>query len=130
MSKQFRLVHKEARRSAHEAIDKAPDGYIVRVSEPTRSLDANARLWAALNDISEQVDWYGRKLTSEEWKHVLSAGLKKQDVVPGIDGGFVVLGISTSKMTRREFSELIEFAYAFGSGRGVEFTESIICEPA
>lgn len=37
----------------------------VTIQEPTRSLDQNARLWATLRDISEQVVWYGRKMDSE-----------------------------------------------------------------
>lgn len=103
-------------------IDDAPDGWMVDIREPTRSLQANAAMWAALADVAEQVDWYGRQLSPEEWKHVFSASLKKQDVVPGIDGGFVVLGISTSKMTIREMSDLIELIHAFGAERGVRFS--------
>jgi hypothetical protein len=88
-----------------------------------RSLAQNARLWAMLTDISRQVDWYGRKLTAEEWKHVFSASLKKQDVVPGLDGGFVVLGISTSKMTRAEMADMQELIAAFGTSKNVLFSE-------
>jgi hypothetical protein len=84
-------------------------------------LAQNAKLWATLGDIAKQVDWYGRKLSPEEWKMVLSASLKKQDVVPGIDGGFVVMALSTSKMTKREMSDLIELAQAFGAQKGVKF---------
>jgi hypothetical protein len=95
---------------------------VLEVKPSTRSLDQNARLWAMLTDISRQVDWYGRKLTPEEWKHVFTASLKKQDVVPGIDGGFVVLGLSTSKMTKAEMCDLMELMEAFGAEQGVRFT--------
>jgi len=74
-----------------------------------------------LDEISEQIDWYGRKLTPEEWKHVFTAALKKQDVVPGLDGGFVVLGQSTSNMSVAEMTELIELCTAFGTQQGVKF---------
>jgi hypothetical protein len=94
----------------------------VEVKSETRSLQANARMWAMLSDVSKQVDWYGRKLTPEEWKHVFTASLSKQDVVPGIDGGFVVLGKSTSKMTKSEMAELQELIEAFGAQQGVRFT--------
>jgi len=43
--------------------------------------------------------------------------------VPGIDGGFVVLGLSTSKMSKEEMSELLELALAFGAQKGVVFCE-------
>ena len=117
----FRLVHAEARKRAVSAIMDAPDGYIVRITEPTRSLESNALLWVLLGEVSKQVEWYGSKLTAEEWKDVFSASLKKQKVVPALDGGFVVCGQRTSKMTKSEFSDLIELIQAFGAERGVNF---------
>ena len=90
---------------------------------PEKRSDAqNRRLWAMLADISAQVDWYGQKLTSEEWKDVFSASLKRTKVVPGLDGGFVVCGQSTSKMTKAEMAELQELMEAFGAQQGVRFT--------
>ena len=89
---------------------------------PEKRSDAqNRRLWAMLADISAQVDWYGHKLTSEEWKDVFSASLKRTKVVPGLDGGFVVCGQSTSKMTKAEMCELQELMEAFGAEKGVRF---------
>ena len=89
---------------------------------PEKRSDAqNRRLWAMLADISAQVDWYGQKLTSEEWKDVFSASLKRTKVVPGLDGGFVVCGQSTSRMTRAEMCELQELMEAFGAQQGVKF---------
>ena len=58
-------------------------------------------------------------------QHFLYANLamaqSKQDVVPGIGGGFVVLGKSTSSMTKSEMSELQELIAAFGAERNVRF---------
>ena len=108
---------------AKQAIDCAPQGYFIEIKEATRTTDQNALLWPLLTAVSKQVDWYGRKLKPEEWKHVFTASLKKQDVVPGIDGGFVVLGLSTSVMTKSEFSNLIEVIYAFGAEQGVVFDQ-------
>ena len=78
-------------------------------------------MWANLEDIAQQVTWYGVKLTKDEWKDVLTAALKKQKVVPGIEGGFVVIGARTSKMTVAEMTELIELSTAFGTQQGVKF---------
>lgn len=95
---------------------------VVEVREETRSLAQNARLWAMLEDIASQVDWYGQKLTKDEWKDVFSAAMKRTKVVPGLDGGFVVCGQSTSKMTIAEMCEMQELMEAFGAQRGVRFT--------
>lgn len=37
--------------------------------------------------------------------------------------GFVVLGQSTSKMSKREFSDLVELIMCFGANHNVEWTE-------
>ena len=42
-----------------------------------------------------------------------------------IDGGFVVLGLSTSKMTVAEMSELQTLMEAFGAQQGVKFSAQI-----
>ena len=124
MKKVFFMAHAEARRRAMQAVQDAPEGWCVTVSEKTRSLEQNSRLWASLNEISKQVDWHGRKLTPEDWKHVFSASLKKMEVVPNLEGtGFVALGLSTSKMTKRELSDLLELVYAFGAEHGVLFSK-------
>lgn len=102
---------------------------VVEVKKETRSLEQNARMWAMLTDVSKQVVWYGRKLTPEDWKHVFTASLTKQEVVPGIDGGFVVLGKSTSQMTKAEMSELQELMQAFGAQQGVKFTAPEYIDP-
>ena len=94
---------------------------VMEIKPVTRSLEQNAKMWACLTDISKQVNWYGQKLSPDDWKHVLSASLRKQRAVPGIDGGFVVVGLSTSQMTIAEMSEMIELAHAFGAQQGVAF---------
>lgn len=117
---------------AHQAIQTAwhhakgwlmaSDTRLTLEIRPEKRSDAqNRRLWAMLADISAQVDWYGQKLTSEEWKDVFSASLKRTKVVPGLDGGFVVCGQSTSKMTKAEMCELQELMEAFGAEKGVRF---------
>jgi hypothetical protein len=120
----FKLANEIVRRNAISMVATAKLGFIVEVKPATRSLDQNARFWALLTDISEQVEWHGQKLKPEDWKHVFSASLKQQRAVPGLDGGFVVLGQSTSKMTVREMSDLMEIASAFGAERGVRFSGS------
>lgn len=124
MLKKFTLVHAQARQRCAAYVMEAPDGVIVKFMEPTRSLEQNSRLWAMLHDISEQVDWYGRRLSPEDWKHVFTSSLRKLEVVPNLDGtGFVALGLSTSKMSVREMRDLIELMMAFGSEKDVKWSE-------
>lgn len=126
----FILAHQTARDRAKAAIDAAEDGYVVEIKEPTRSGIQNAKLWAMLAEIAAQTDWHGIKLSAEEFKDLLSAGLVKSRVVPNMDGsGFVILGQRTSKMTKRQFAELISLVEAFGVERGVKFSDCPIEPP-
>lgn len=118
------LVNHAVRQRAIEAVKDAPPGYSVTLAEPSRTLPQNARMWACLSDISRQVVWHGRKMDSESWKAVFTSALKKMEVVPNLDGtGFVVLGTSTSRMSKAEMADLMTLIDAFGAERGVLWTE-------
>ena len=109
------LSNPQSRDAACTYVREAPNNWIFKISEPTRNLEQNAKLWACLEDLARQVIWHGIRLSSEEWKDVLTASLKRSKVVPGLDGGFVVVGQSTSRMTKKEFSDLLELVMAFGA---------------
>lgn len=95
----------------------------VLIKPEKRSDAANARMWVLLDCLAKQVVWHGQHLTAEEWKTMCTSSLKKQRVLPGIEGGFVVMGERTSQMTRAEMSELQEFIQAFGVQHNVDFHE-------
>jgi hypothetical protein len=100
----------------------------IKEVEPTRTIEQNSKLHAMLRDVSRQVDWIvdGEqcKLSIEDWKIIFTAGLKKnQRVTKGIEGGFVMLGSSTSKMSVKVMSEMIELMYAFGAEHGVNWED-------
>lgn len=81
-----------------------------------------------LRDVSRQVRWAVNgalvNMEPEDWKDVFTAALRKHHrVAQGIDGGFVFLGMRTSKMTKDQMIELIELIYAFGAEREVKWSE-------
>lgn len=130
----YRMAHDTARKGAAAFCMSAPLGTICEFREPTRSLEQNARLWAMLAEIAAVVEWpvNGRLclLSSDEWKDILTAGLvSEQRIAQGINGGFVILGQRTSKMSKRELSDLMELVAAFGSEHGVTFQDGS-CTPA
>ena len=101
----------------------------IEAKHETRSTAQNRILWSCLSDLSRQVSWpvdgKAQKLDPEEWKHILSAGLtKSQRVAQGIEGGFVMLGQRTSRMTVAEMGELITLAHAFGDQREVQWSKT------
>jgi len=108
------------REKATHWIAKAPTGTRVEFKATKRSLDQNAKMWAMLTEIAQQVEWYGQRLSPDDWKDVFTASLRRTRVVPGLDAGtFVPLGMRTSDMSKQEFSDLIELMNAFAAERGV-----------
>jgi len=64
MKKVFRLVHDNARLMAVREVQKAPEGYIVTVSEPTRSLEQNNKTHAWYEEIAAVLKEYD----AQGWK--------------------------------------------------------------
>ncbi len=116
--------------AAKAALDAGLSGELAwKPKKTTRSTRANACMWAHLADLERQVEWHGQRLSAEEWKEVMSAGLRKlqmqpaQRSVPSVDGtGYVMLGVRTSRMSVAEMGALIELITAFGNEHGVRWT--------
>lgn len=124
--KSFRLSSVTARQLAASYCLEGPAGWLVTFKEPTRSLEQNAMMWARLGQLSEAVKWDGETLTPNEWKDLLTACLRKQKVVRGIEGGLVFLGARTSSMTKSEMNDLLTLMEAFAAERGVTFTDQVM----
>lgn len=125
MRRTFILAHETARKRAEECVRTAPDWYSVTVAEPNRSLEQNAAQWPILEAFSHQLEWpvNGQfvKLSPEEWKDILSAAFRGENVrlAAGLNGGVVMLGMRTSKMPKKQFSDWLEFLHATAADRGV-----------
>ncbi|MCG8990858.1 recombination protein NinB [Laribacter hongkongensis] len=119
-------VREQMTRAYRAVCELADSGEALEVTVRTksqRSSQANALMWVRLSELEEQTDWHGIRLTAEEWKDLLSAGLVASKVVPNIDGtGFVIVGQRTSKMSVKQMNELIVLIEAFGAERGVRFS--------
>lgn len=100
----------------------------IRPYEEPQSDEQRAKMWAMLTDLSRQVRWPvdGRMqyITKEDWKDIMTSGLKKsQRIAQGVEGGFVVLGAHTSKMGKKRMTALIEFIQFFGDQRQVKWKD-------
>lgn len=110
------------RTNALRAITQAPEGYIVDIREPTRSLMQNKRLWAMLRDIADAQP-EGRQWTPETWKCAFLHALGHQvRFAEGLDGsGPFPIGFSSSKLTVKEMGDLITCISEYGDRHGVEW---------
>lgn len=117
------IANDEIRRKAAHWINIAPWNTRIEFKAPKRTLPQNARMWAMLTDVAEQVPWHGVRLTADDWKLIFLDGLKHElRLVPNLNGnGFVNLGRSTSDLSKAEFSDLLEIIHEWGARNGVVF---------
>ncbi|CZW78053.1 recombination protein NinB [Enterobacter asburiae] len=132
MSQQFHLVNESVKQNAINYIRQLPVDskrpLILDVKESTRTAIQNRKMWPLLKDLSDQVVWYGEKLTREEWKDLITVLVnqtqdQEQKSAPGINGGRVYFGGRTSKSSKRYMVDVIETIYWFGIQQGVTFSE-------
>jgi hypothetical protein len=126
MSKKvYILANPTARQNAIEAVKSAQDGFKVTVAEPTRSLDANALLHSLITELANQLQWAGKKRDVEIWKRLLVAAWCRTkgepiEILPAIDGnGVDIVPARTSKLSKKDCSDLIEYIYAYGAENGI-----------
>lgn len=116
---------------AKAMIDRAPVDAVVRVSEATRNLDQNARMWAMLSDVSRAKP-EGRHWTPETWKCAFMHSLGHQvKFCEGLDGsGPFPLGFHSSRLTVRQMADLITVIQEYGDRHGVRWTDPAYREDA
>lgn len=101
---------------------------VITLSREKRSSAQNSKMWPMLEDISRYAPtWHGNTMSKEDWKDVLTAAVKGQNLVPNVDGnGFVALGERTSEYSKEQMSDLIEYMYWFGTERDVKWGEKAL----
>ncbi len=118
-----RLASQQQRDLAKRLIDIAPEGAIVNIKEGRRSVEQNARLWAALSDVSRAKP-NGRAMTADRWKMVfMQACGHAVQFETGLDGAPFPIGYSSSNLTKAQFSDLLTFIYQWGDENSVRWTE-------
>ena len=105
---------------AHRLIDQAPDYATVSIRPQDRTTDQNAKMWAMLSDLSVAKP-QGRRHTPEVWKCLMmsACGHAVQFEV-GIDDKPFPVGFSSSRLSKTQMSDLIEFIYAYAAEHGVK----------
>lgn len=120
----FKLVHGMARANAVIGVQQAPEGYVVIIQEPTRSLDQNATQWPYLEGFARQkelcINGVMQRVTSDDWKDVLTGCWTGEVRMAAFDGKVIMLPQRTSGMGKRVFSDWLEFLIAMAAQSGVE----------
>jgi hypothetical protein len=80
-------------------------------------------MWAILHKIASRAQWHGQWLDEDEWKCLFTAGLKQQKVLPGLEGGFVVMPTSTSRMSKEEHATLVDLMQAWCAQNDIDLDD-------
>jgi len=121
----LKLSKPRVRALARAWIDKAPDGSVVKlITEPNRTSDQNAKLWAMLGDVARQSEHNGRKYTPDTWKMLFMHSLGHETRFEiGLNGEPFPVGFRSSQLGVKEMSDLIEWVYKWGAENGVVWSE-------
>lgn len=93
------------------------------LADEHRSTDQNALLHALLAEIAREREWAGKRRDIETWKRLLVASWCRArgeavELLPALDGhGVDIVFRRTSKMTKAEVSELVDYIQAWRATR-------------
>lgn len=118
------LTSSEVRAKAVRWVQGCSDGTRVTFEGPKRTLDQNAHLWPLLDDILRARPTHmGVTMNRDLYKALFLHALGQEvQFIPALDGSTMVpIGNSSSRLTKAQFSDLLELIYAWGAEKGVEF---------
>ena len=101
---------------------------VLEIKPEKRSNDQNKKLHALIADVARQAEWHG-KHDAEVWKRLfVSAWCRTQGesvtILPALDGhGVDLVPRRTSKLTKPECADLIEYITAWAVEHGVDLPE-------
>jgi hypothetical protein len=116
----FHLAHDTARQRAMDAVRTAPAGWVVRVTEPNRSLEQNALIHAVLTEVGDILKWKfnGQEVDLDDLKSIFMAAYRKASgenvrFVMGIDGQPVILSWRTRDLKKKEAIDFCDSIFAW-----------------
>jgi hypothetical protein len=121
----FRITSRGQLISAFKHADKQQFPFVLEVRDVTRTDEQNRLMWPMLGAFSEQAKLSGRTLIKDQWKAVFLQALgHPQDMLPTLDEStWFAAGLRSSKLTKPEFSALIDLIQAEAAQRGVKLDE-------
>lgn len=124
MKQTFIMAHDLARQNAIKAVQNASAGFMVQISEPSRTLEQNAAQWPYLEAFAQQkqlcINGVMQWVTADDWKDVLTGCYHGETRMAAFDGKVIMLPQRTSKMGKKVFSDWMEFLVAMAAQYGVE----------
>lgn len=117
------------RSDAHAWVDRAlalwkpGQAWVMELREAKRTDDQNRALWGALGQIVRQRPVHnGVQMDAELWKAVFMQAAGHEIVfIPNLEcTGVFPIGLRSSRLTKSQFSDLLEFILAWCAREGIE----------
>lgn len=113
-----------ARKTALQIVSSAPAGYHVEVKPEPRTLDQNKLMWALLTEISVARPKGYKVGTPHQWKCRFLNALGFECLMDiGLDNEPYAMGMSTSNLSKKEFSGLLELIFKFGAENDIDLSK-------
>lgn len=111
------------REQAHRLVAAAPIGAVMTIEPAKRTIPQNSRFWAMLSDVSRSMPG-GRRHTPETWRDLFMHAMGHSTRFEmGLNGEPFPVGFRSSKLTKAQMGELMEFISAWGAENGVIFSD-------
>lgn len=116
------ILTARSRQELSRLLPQVPDGYVVKIDAPRRSLDQNAMLWACISDVSRAMP-EGRRHSPEVWKCLFMAACGHQvQFEQGLDGTPFPVGFRSSRLSKAQMADLITTVLEYGDRHGVKWS--------
>lgn len=122
MADGYSLTLGRFRETAHRIVDSAPAGSRFSVKPPRRTVSQNDKMHAMLADIAASKP-LGRLHTPDDWKAIMMNACNWEcQFCEGLDGRPFPIGFRSSRLSKDQMSQLIDFMQAWGDENGVVWT--------
>lgn len=118
------IIRGDAQRAlAKSLVDRSPPNAVITFKEETRTNEQSMKMWSMLSDIARAKP-DGRCHPAETWKalamHACGWAVQFEN---GLNGQPFPVGYRSSRMTKAQMAELIEFLYSYGAEKSVRWSE-------
>ncbi len=105
---------------------KAPDGTVMTLKKPGRTIPQNDRMWAMLTDVSAQATHNGKRYTTDQWKQLfMHACGHETHFMSGLNGEPFPAGFRSSKLSKEQMIELQDFIEFWCAENGVKLRTEV-----
>jgi hypothetical protein len=123
MKRTIKLVGDRQREYAMQCVREAVLGQCVTIQDETRTQEQNRLMWPLIADIQAQVDGMATYSADDIKLRILHAYGQELRFLPELEGiGMFPVGQRSSTLTKKQFTGLIEFMFAYGARHNVRWS--------